>query len=88
MLTVATAAVIAAVFSACNDTGGQNSQQTPDTPVYSNEVQVVVLLGQSNAEGHTWSQYLPRTVGEEKAGEYAEGYDNVFISYACTIAEN
>ena len=79
MLTVATAAVIAAVFSACNDTGGQNSQQTPDTPVYSNEVQVVVLLGQSNAEGHTWSQYLPRTVGEEKAGEYAEGYDNVFI---------
>lgn len=88
MLTVATAAVIAAVFSACNDTGGQNSQQTPDTPVYSDEVQVVVLLGQSNAEGHTWSQYLPRTVGEEKAGEYAEGYDNVFISYACTIAEN
>ena len=88
MLTVATAAVIAAVFSACNDTGGQNLQQTPDTPVYSNEVQVVVLLGQSNAEGHTWSQYLPRTVGEEKAGEYAKGYDNVFISYACTIVEN
>ena len=25
---------------------------------YSNEVQVILLLGQSNAEGHTQSQYL------------------------------
>lgn len=87
MLTVASIAVTAVLCSACNNSGG-NPSEKPDEPVYSNEVQVVVLLGQSNAEGHTWSQYLTKTVGEEKAREYAQGYDNVNISYACTIADN
>ncbi len=55
---------------------------------YSNEVQVIVLLGQSNGEGHTHSQYLPTTVGEEKAALYAEGFEAVKISYCCTIVNN
>ncbi len=54
---------------------------------YSNEAQVVVLLGQSNAEGHTHSQYLKKTVGE-KAAQYADGFENVLISYANTISAN
>ncbi|MGM9632311.1 MAG: sialate O-acetylesterase [Eubacteriales bacterium] len=56
--------------------------------VYSNEVQVVLLLGQSNAEGHTHSQYLSKTVGEEKAQLYAEGFEEVEICYANTISQN
>ena len=56
--------------------------------VYSNEVQVVLLLGQSNAEGHTYSQYLTKTVGEEKAQLYADGFEAVEISYANTISQN
>lgn len=81
--------MVMGMLSACNNNVSNNNQppKQPDKE-YSNEVQVVVLLGQSNAEGHTWSQYLTRTVGEEKAKEYAVGYDNVSISYACTIAEN
>jgi hypothetical protein len=75
---------VAVLITACNS-GEDNPPQNKE---YSNEVQVVVLLGQSNAEGHTWSQYLTKTVGVEKAQEYATGYDNVKISYACTIADN
>ncbi len=59
-----------------------------DVKEYSNEVQVVLLLGQSNAEGHTHSRFLNKTVGDEKTAEYTAGYDNVKISYACTISEN
>lgn len=77
---------------ACSPT----DSQTPDNgtnggdnnKVYSNEVQVVLLLGQSNGEGHTYSSFLSKTVGDEKTLEYTEGYDNVKISYACTISEN
>lgn len=82
-------AAAAGLLCACNGDGGGAAPETPaNEPEYSNEVQVVVLLGQSNAEGHTWSQYLPRTVGTDKAAEYAGGYDDVYISYACTVAEN
>ncbi len=79
-------------FAAC---GGEVATTAPTTTQkqeppkeYSNEVQVVVLLGQSNGEGHTHSQYLPKTVGEEKAALYAQGFEKVKISYACTIANN
>ena len=63
--------------------------KTEEPPkVYSNEVQVILLLGQSNAEGHTQSQYLTKTVGEEKAQLYAEGFEEVQIAYANTISQN
>lgn len=77
---------------ACSPTDTQvpdNGANNNDTPKeYSNEVQVVLLLGQSNGEGHTYSSFLSKTVGDEKTAEYTEGYDNVKISYACTISEN
>lgn len=63
-----------------------NSKDTPKE--YSNEVQVVLLLGQSNGEGHTHATYLNKTVGADKTEEYVNGYSNVKISYACTISEN
>lgn len=84
ILTSAIIASVAAAASTCND----ESENPAKKKEYANEVQVVLLLGQSNAEGHTWSQYLTKTAGEEKALEYAKGYDNVKISYACTIADN
>lgn len=75
---------------ACSsDTQVPNNGVNNDTPKeYSNEVQVVLLLGQSNAEGHTYSRFLNKTVGDEKTAEYTTGYDNVKVSYACTISEN
>lgn len=87
MLMIASLTACAAALSACGNNSG-NIPAPPYKPEYSNEVQVVVLLGQSNAEGHTWSQYLQKTVGVEKAEEYAYGYNNVNISYACTVADN
>ena len=46
------------------------------------EVQVVVLLGQSNAEGCSHIEYLSDTVGEEKAAIYnGEGFSAVKIAF-------
>lgn len=73
---------------ACSSKGQHPIDENEPPKEYSNEVQVVLLLGQSNAEGHTNSSYLVKTVGEEKAAEYAKGYDNVNISYACTVSAN
>ena len=47
----------------------------------SSEVQIVVLLGQSNMEGHTFERYLEKTVGSEKAKSYKNGFENVKIAY-------
>lgn len=79
-------------LAGCELIAGSTATTDPDLEEpqkeYSNEVQVVLLLGQSNAEGHTYSQYLPKTVGEEKAGLYADGFDEVEICYANTISQN
>ncbi len=55
---------------------------------YSNEVQVIVLLGQSNAEGASYHQYLNKTVGEDKTREYTQGYENVQINFINTVNAN
>lgn len=80
--------VISMMLSGCNDQGGSDGGKKDDEKVYSNEVQVVLLLGQSNAEGHTHAEYLTKTVGADKAKEYQKGYDNVKISYNCTLGAN
>lgn len=46
------------------------------------KIQIVVLLGQSNAEGNSHSKYLASKVGLEKAQEYMNGYETVKISFA------
>lgn len=46
------------------------------------EAQIVVLLGQSNAEGNSHSRFLSDRVGKEKADEYFAGYDIIRISFA------
>ena len=58
-------AIVTALVAICS--GCNNMNENIETQKeYSNEVQVIVLLGQSNAEGHTWSKYLSKTMGEEK----------------------
>lgn len=76
------------VFSGCAPKEDSSSGGGDNGKEYSNEVQVVVLLGQSNAEGHTFSEYLEKTVGEAKTAEYREGYENVKISYNCSFTNN
>ncbi len=81
-------------LAACGNekNGAENASTTsasaPSYKVYSNEVQVVLLLGQSNMEGHTHSQYLIKTMGEEKAKKYAQGFGNVLMAYANSVDGN
>lgn len=48
-------------------------------------VDVVIISGQSNAVGCTWSWHLSETMGIEKKTDYEEGFDEnkVQIAYAC-----
>ena len=45
------------------------------------KIDVIVMAGQSNMEGHSWSNILKEKVGEEKYQEYYNGYDDIQISY-------
>ena len=58
------------------------------TEEQSNEVQVVVLLGQSNAEGHTWHEYLNQSVGVTKTKRYIAGFRDVLICYENSMGHN
>jgi len=81
-----------AVLSASACSSSNRASSTPESSSsidpLANKAQVVVMLGQSNMEGHTHSQYLLDTMGQEKMKEYVDGYDNVQISYACTVSQN
>ncbi len=61
--------------------GSEVPGSSPTDPPQSEEVQVVLLLGQSNAEGHTFYSYLPSSVGQEKYRLYAQGFEDVKISF-------
>lgn len=76
---------LAAILSSCGNTNQNNNEEPIEQ---NNKVQVVLLLGQSNMEGHTYSQYLVKTMGEEKAKEYATGYSKTKICYRNSINFN
>ena len=67
---------------------GKSTSSTEEVKQYSNEVQVVVLLGQSNMEGNSHNQYLTKTVGAERASAFTAGYEKVKISYLNTVDGN
>ena len=68
------------LLTACSGKTSSETQNTSFQEEDDNTAQVVVLLGQSNMEGHTYINYLSKTM-TDKASEYAEGYDDVQISF-------
>ena len=53
-----------------------------ETPVEDlGPVDVVLISGQSNAVGCTYSSYILNTLGEDKYFEFYEGYESIKISY-------
>ena len=46
-------------------------------------VDVVVISGQSNAVGCTFSYYIPDALGEERYTNFLNGYDSIKIAYDC-----
>ncbi|MCI7632978.1 MAG: hypothetical protein MSS80_02925, partial [Mollicutes bacterium] len=75
--------ILSGLLISCNE----SKEDIIDTE-QDNKVQVVLMLGQSNMEGHTHSQYLIKTKGETKAKEYATGYNDIQIAYRCSINFN
>ena len=67
------------LLSACSNTPGDSHDSNPQQEE-NNLAQVVVLLGQSNMEGHTYSTYLSKTMSNEY-NKYIAGYDDVQISF-------
>ena len=70
---------------------GCGSSKTSSTPSGSSEepkpeeISVVILAGQSNMEGNTWSQYVSTDYGfsEEEVTRIREGYNDLKMSYRC-----
>ena len=67
------------LLTACSNRGSSEIPST-SSEEENNNAQVVILLGQSNMEGHTYTNYLTKTM-TDKASEYAAGYDDVQISF-------
>ena len=53
-----------------------------------NNIDVIILTGQSNAEGHTWNNELFKNVEKAQAKQYIDGYDNVKIRFNCNNGLN
>lgn len=75
------------LMTGCSENGQQNfsitqsSESSTSSVIEENNVaQVVILLGQSNMEGHTWSRFLTNTMAD-KAAEFNTGYDDVQIAF-------
>mgnify|MGYP002516416493 FL=1 len=76
------------LLSSCLLISCKESKKQDDNTNENNNASVIVMLGQSNMEGHTYSKYLSKTMGEEKANEYTKGYDDIKISYKCSMTLN
>lgn len=74
--------------SSTSPSGSSSPSSSSEDDLIPNMAQVILMFGQSNMEGHTYSQYLLNTMGEDKAKEYVNGYEDVLISYSCTVDNN
>ena len=46
-----------------------------------NKTKVVLLLGQSNASGCSYNDYLQKNISEEEYQKFENGFENVLINY-------
>lgn len=63
-----------------NPTTDPTSAPTSEEPV-AKKIDVIVLAGQSNMEGHSWSNELKKHISEEKYNEYVKGYEDFRMCY-------
>ncbi len=81
-------AIALALVGCGTNSNNNNDDQNGDDPMITDKIQVVIMLGQSNMEGHSYVSYLSKSCGVEKAKEYANGYNDVKISYWCSGTNN
>ena len=75
--------LISPLLLACND-----KKPTPESSISipeKEELSVIVLAGQSNMEGNTWSQYISTSYGfsEDEVTRIKAGYEDITMSYRC-----
>ena len=66
-------------------TDSTETSTTEEESTEPEELSVIVLAGQSNMEGNTWSQYISTEYGfsEDEVARIQEGYSGVTMSYRC-----
>ena len=69
------------ISSSSNNDSSESSSSEPEPE----EISVIVLAGQSNMEGNTWSQYISTSYGfsEEEVTRIKAGYQDITMSYRC-----
>ena len=69
------------ISSSSNNDSSESSSSEPEPE----EISVIVLAGQSNMEGNTWSQYISTSYGfsEEEVARIKAGYQDITMSYRC-----
>lgn len=72
--------ITSCLLSSCSNQTPKSQLSSSSKEIENNNAQVVILLGQSNMEGHTYSKFLSKIL-PDKAKEYANGYDDVQISF-------
>ena len=53
----------------------------PSVEPQEKKIDLIVMAGQSNMEGHSWNKELQKHVSVEKYDEYIEGYEDIKICY-------
>jgi hypothetical protein len=66
---------------ACNKTESIEEDSNED-------IDVVILCGQSNAEGHTYSRFLANNISAEEYNYFSTGFENVKIRYKVTASRS
>ena len=61
------------------------SNPTPTPEEKPDELSVIILAGQSNMEGNTWSSYVSTSYGfnEDEVAQIKAGYDDIKMNYRC-----
>ena len=66
----------------------QKESTSTSNQMVNKNVDVIVLCGQSNAEGHTWTNELIKNIDKTTAKKYINGFDNFKIRFNCSNGLN
>lgn len=64
-------------------TGCSNKNNVVSDDIEKETIQVVMLIGQSNASGVSKSEYLPNHFSQEQIDKFNNGYEKTKIAYQC-----
>ena len=77
--------LVCPLLFSCNTKRESNSESSSQSEPKEDEISVVVLAGQSNMEGNSWSQYVSTSYGftQDEVDRIKAGYDGIKMDYRC-----